>query len=72
MVTRTTEYNYTDNTENAAFLQIFLTATHLAIVMEYAAGGNLHSYIVARSKEKGGQGLGEKEAKWFFQQVCPS
>lgn len=37
--------------------------------MEYASGGNLHSYIVDKSMERGGRGIGEKESKWIFQQV---
>ena len=43
--------------------QVFLTATHLVLVMEYAAGGDLAQYVAAR------QGLCEPEARHFFQQL---
>lgn len=43
--------------------QVFLTATHLVLVMEYAAGGDLAHYVAAK------QGLTEGEARWFFQQL---
>lgn len=45
------------------FKRVFLTDHCLAIVMEYAAGGNLHSYIRANG------GISEGEARWFFQQL---
>ena len=44
-------------------LQVFLTNNHLAIAMEYAAGGNLYQ-LVARSG-----GLPEPDARWYFQQL---
>ena len=44
-------------------VQVFLTATHLVLVMEYAAGGDLAHYVAAK------QGLTEGEARWFFQQL---
>ncbi len=43
--------------------QVFLTNNHLAIAMEYAAGGNLYQ-LVARSG-----GLPEPDARWYFQQL---
>ena len=42
---------------------MFLTNNHLAIAMEYAAGGNLYQ-LVARSG-----GLPEPDARWYFQQL---
>ena len=45
------------------WLQVFLTNNHLAIAMEYAAGGNLYQ-LVARSG-----GLPEPDARWYFQQL---
>jgi serine/threonine protein kinase len=47
----------------AAHAQVFLTNNHLAIAMEYAAGGNLYQ-LVARSG-----GLPEPDARWYFQQL---
>ena len=44
-------------------VQVFLTNNHLAIAMEYAAGGNLYQ-LVARSG-----GLPEPDARWYFQQL---
>jgi serine/threonine-protein kinase SRK2 len=43
--------------------QVFLTPTHLAIVMEYAPGGDMFEYVVRKN------GLREEEARWFFQQL---
>ena len=43
--------------------QVFLTQHHLAIAMEYAAGGNLYQ-LVAKSG-----GLPEQDARWYFQQL---
>ncbi|KAK9915945.1 hypothetical protein WJX75_006306 [Coccomyxa subellipsoidea] len=43
--------------------EVFLTNNHLAIAMEYAAGGNLYQ-LVARSG-----GLPEPDARWYFQQL---
>lgn len=43
--------------------QVFLTPRYLAIVMEFANLGDLHTYVMAR------KGLGEIEARWFFQQL---
>lgn len=44
-------------------LQVFLTNTHLAIVMEYAAGGELFERIVKAGR------FSEAEARYFFQQL---
>lgn len=47
------------------FKEVFLTATHLGIVMEYAAGGELFDRIVRAGR------FSEDEARFFFQQlVC--
>lgn len=45
------------------FKEVFLTPRHLGIVMEYAAGGDMFEYVVAKG------GLREAEARWFFQQL---
>lgn len=42
--------------------QVFLTPTHLCIVMEFAPGGDMFEYVVRKN------GLREDEARWFFQQ----
>lgn len=44
-------------------LQVFLTPTHLCIVMEYAAGGELFDRIVKAGR------FSEDEARYFFQQL---
>lgn len=44
-------------------LQLYLTATHLCIVMEYAAGGELFDRIVKAGR------FSEDEARYFFQQL---
>ena len=43
--------------------KVFLTPTHLAIVMEYAAGGELFDFLCKR------RFLTENEARYFFQQL---
>jgi len=43
--------------------QVFLTATHLGIAMEYAAGGELFDRIVKAGR------FSEDEARFFFQQL---
>ena len=45
------------------FREVFLTDSHLAIVMEFAAGGDMFQYVKARG------GLDEGDARWFFQQL---
>ncbi|MED6220731.1 Serine/threonine-protein kinase sapk2 [Stylosanthes scabra] len=45
------------------FKEVLLTPTHLAIVMEYAAGGELFERICNYGK------FGEDEARFFFQQL---
>eukprot|EP00249_Psilotum_nudum_P015638 c25442_g2_i1 orf=1164-2180(+) len=45
------------------FKEVFLTATHLAIVMEYAAGGELFERICNEGR------FSEDEARFFFQQL---
>jgi len=44
-------------------VQVFLTNTHLVILMEFAAGGELFDRIVAAGR------FSEKEARYFFQQL---
>lgn len=46
-----------------AFKEVFLTPTHLGIVMEYAAGGELFERIVKAGR------FSEDEARYFFQQL---
>lgn len=45
------------------FKEVFLTPTHLGIVMEYAAGGELFERIVKAGR------FSEDEARYFFQQL---
>ncbi|XP_044983874.1 serine/threonine-protein kinase SAPK4-like [Hordeum vulgare subsp. vulgare] len=45
------------------FIEVILTPTHLAIVMEYAAGGELFDRIVDRGQ------FSEEETTYFFQQL---
>eukprot|EP00891_Asterochloris_glomerata_P004326 jgi/Astpho2/4326/Aster-07415 len=45
------------------FKEVFLTPTHLGIVMEYAAGGELFDRIVKAGR------FSEDEARFFFQQL---
>lgn len=45
------------------FKEVFLTPTHLAIVMEYAAGGELFERICRAGR------FSEDEARFFFQQL---
>ena len=43
--------------------EVFLTQQHLVLVMEFAPGGDLFTYVRSRA------GLPEPEARWFFQQI---
>eukprot|EP00210_Caulerpa_lentillifera_P003326 g3175.t1 len=45
------------------FIECYLTETHLCIVMEYVAGGNLKDFIRTRN------GINQDSARWFFQQL---
>jgi serine/threonine-protein kinase SRK2 len=45
------------------FKEAFVTNTHLAIAMEYASGGDLFDYVVARGR------LDEDTARFYFQQL---
>lgn len=45
------------------FREVYLTKSHLCIVMEFAPGGDMLDYV----KKKGG--LTEDQARWFFQQL---
>lgn len=45
------------------FKEVFMTATHVQIVMEFAEGGDLFDYVSRRGK------LSEDDARWFFQQM---
>ncbi|KAK9810565.1 hypothetical protein WJX73_001103 [Symbiochloris irregularis] len=45
------------------FKEVFLTAEYLAIVMEFAQGGDMFQYVKRRG------GVHEHEARWFFQQL---
>lgn len=49
--------------------EVFLTKQHLAIVMEYVAGGDLCDYFLKNSPFLVGKGLPENVARWFFQQL---
>ncbi|KAK9827959.1 hypothetical protein WJX81_001199, partial [Elliptochloris bilobata] len=51
------------------FREIFLTPVHLAIVMEYAAGGDMFEYVIKHKLPAHGQGLLEHAARTFFQQL---
>lgn len=46
-----------------ARLQVFLTPDYLAIVMEFATGGDMFQLVVAN------RGLPEQDARWYFQQL---
>ncbi|KAL4423967.1 hypothetical protein ABPG75_001268 [Micractinium tetrahymenae] len=43
--------------------EVFLTDTHLVLVLEYAPGGDLAEYVTKH------RGLPEDVARWFFQQL---
>lgn len=51
--------------------EVLLTGRWLAVVMEYAAGGDLYRHLLGRGGSGGSAGrrLGEGEARWMFQQL---
>ena len=51
------------------FKEVFLTPKSLAIVMEYAPGGDLFEYVLTNKSSIPCQGLAEDTARWFFQQM---
>ena len=51
------------------FREVFLTPKSLAIVMEYAPGGDLFEYVLKNKGSVACQGLPEDTARWFFQQM---
>ena len=51
------------------FREVFLTPKSLAIVMEYASGGDLFEYVLKHKGSVACQGLPENTARWFFQQM---
>lgn len=58
------------HTHIIAFKEAFLLPEHLAIVMEYASGGDMFNYVTTRKYADGTRGrLKEAEARWYFQQL---
>lgn len=51
------------------FKEAFLMPSRLAIVMEFAAGGDLREYLEDYRAAHGEAGLPEADARWFFQQL---
>lgn len=51
------------------FKEVFLTPNHLAIVMEFAAGGDMFEYVIRNKAPSHGEGLREDDARGFFQQL---
>ena len=51
------------------FKEVFLTPNHLAIVMEYAAGGDMFEFVIRNKTPNHGEGLPEDSARGFFQQL---
>lgn len=47
--------------------EVFVTREHVAIVMDFAPGGNLHRFLRNRCEKNR---LGESQARWLFQQVA--
>ena len=50
--------------------EVLLTARHVALVMEYAAGGNLTAYVTRRRPKRDAAEqlfLSEDEARYYFQ-----
>ncbi len=55
------------------FIEVFLTPRHLAIVMEYASGGDMFEWVLShRVPGPGPTGLSEADARHFFQQLVVS
>jgi len=50
-------------------LEVILTSSHLLIKLEYAAGGELHDYIVKQHSMSQSQQLSEEHARFFFKQL---
>jgi serine/threonine protein kinase len=46
-------------------VQVFLTKTHLALVMEYAEGGNMLNCVLGQPNHR----LSEVKCRWVFQQL---
>ena len=60
---------FADASRSRNMQEVMLTKTHLAIVMEYASGGNLTAYVTEKwdtSEERNGLFLTEDEARYFF------
>ena len=51
------------------FREVLLCPLHLAIVMEFAGGGDMFEYVLTHKQATPGQGLPEDAARWFFQQL---
>ena len=51
------------------FREIFLTPKHLAIVMEFAAGGDMFEFVIKNKGSGPGEGLPEDVARHFFQEL---
>lgn len=51
------------------FYELFLTSEYLAIVTEFAAGGDLADYIDRHKASHRGKSLSEDQARWLFQQL---
>ncbi|KAI3430307.1 hypothetical protein D9Q98_004903 [Chlorella vulgaris] len=54
----------TGHTNIVQLIEVFLTPRFLAIVLEYAPGGDLLDYVTSKDH------LSEDEARWFFQQLA--
>lgn len=52
--------------------EVLVTHTHLALSLEYAAGGSLTSYVADRwqHSQHAGLFLSEDEARYFFRVSC--
>ncbi|EFN52410.1 hypothetical protein CHLNCDRAFT_138887 [Chlorella variabilis] len=54
----------TGHTHIVQLIEVFLTQRFLAIVLEYAPGGDLLDYVTSKDH------LSEDESRWFFQQLA--